>query len=32
MYVAFSSPELNSSQITDYLERVVKPQLRNNFV
>ncbi len=27
LYIAFSSPELNSSQITDYLERVVKPQL-----
>jgi len=27
IYIAFSSDNLNSSQITDYLERVVKPQL-----
>ncbi len=27
MYIGFTSPELDSSQITDYLERVVKPQL-----
>ncbi|MEH6453111.1 MAG: multidrug efflux RND transporter permease subunit, partial [Psychromonas sp.] len=27
IYLAFSSSELNASQITDYLERVVKPQL-----
>ena len=27
IYIAFSSEKLNSSQITDYLERVVKPQL-----
>lgn len=27
VYVAFSSSELNSSQITDYLEHVIKPQL-----
>ena len=27
LYIAFSSEELNSSQITDYLERVVKPQI-----
>ena len=27
IYIAFSSEELNSSQITDYLERVIKPQL-----
>ena len=27
IYIAFSSDELNASQITDYLERVVKPQL-----
>ncbi|WP_133405615.1 multidrug efflux RND transporter permease subunit [Parashewanella tropica] len=27
MYIAFSSDILNSSQITDYLERVIKPQL-----
>lgn len=27
LYISFSSPELNSSQITDYLERVVKPKL-----
>ncbi|MCL2916192.1 multidrug efflux RND transporter permease subunit [Shewanella corallii] len=27
LYISFSSHELNSSQITDYLERVVKPQL-----
>lgn len=27
LYVGFTSPELNSSQITDYLDRVVKPQL-----
>ncbi|MEJ6120822.1 multidrug efflux RND transporter permease subunit [Vibrio sp. 2-Bac 85] len=27
IYIAFSSDHLNSSQITDYLERVVKPQL-----
>jgi len=27
MYISFSSDELNGSQITDYLERVVKPQL-----
>ncbi|MEZ7863147.1 MAG: multidrug efflux RND transporter permease subunit [Aeromonadaceae bacterium] len=27
MYIAFSSDALNGSQITDYLERVVKPQL-----
>ncbi|RLV59540.1 multidrug efflux RND transporter permease subunit [Parashewanella curva] len=26
MYIAFSSDSLNSSQITDYLERVIKPQ------
>jgi len=25
--MGFTSPELNSSQITDYLERVIKPQL-----
>lgn len=27
IYIAFSSAELNASQITDYLERVIKPQL-----
>lgn len=27
LYIAFSSDKVNSSQITDYLERVVKPQL-----
>ncbi|MBM7071451.1 multidrug efflux RND transporter permease subunit [Shewanella sp. 202IG2-18] len=27
LYIAFSSDKLNSSQITDYLERVVKPQM-----
>ncbi|MEL0628353.1 multidrug efflux RND transporter permease subunit [Psychromonas aquatilis] len=27
IYIAFSSKDLNSSQITDYLERVIKPQL-----
>ena len=27
MYISFSSHELNASQITDYLERVIKPQL-----
>ncbi|PCS21622.1 multidrug efflux RND transporter permease subunit [Candidatus Enterovibrio escicola] len=27
MYVGFTSDSLNSSQITDYLERVIKPQL-----
>ncbi|MBE8168635.1 MAG: multidrug efflux RND transporter permease subunit [Shewanella sp.] len=27
LYIAFSSPSLNSSQLTDYLERVVKPQM-----
>ncbi|TEW54216.1 multidrug efflux RND transporter permease subunit [Psychromonas sp. RZ22] len=27
IYIAFSSEELNASQITDYLERVIKPQL-----
>ena len=27
IYISFSSEELNSSQITDYLERVIKPQL-----
>ncbi len=27
MYISFSSKELNGSQITDYLERVIKPQL-----
>ena len=27
IYIAFSSEQLNSSQITDYLERVIKPQL-----
>ncbi|MEW6998914.1 multidrug efflux RND transporter permease subunit [Colwelliaceae bacterium BS250] len=27
IYLAFSSLELNASQITDYLERVIKPQL-----
>ncbi|WP_019613751.1 multidrug efflux RND transporter permease subunit [Psychromonas ossibalaenae] len=27
IYLSFSSDELNSSQITDYLERVIKPQL-----
>ncbi|MGB6189388.1 MAG: multidrug efflux RND transporter permease subunit [Aeromonas molluscorum] len=27
LYLGVTSPELNSSQITDYLERVVKPQL-----
>jgi multidrug efflux pump len=27
IYIAFSSNELNASQITDYLERVIKPQL-----
>lgn len=27
LYLGFTSPELNSSQITDYLERVIKPQL-----
>jgi len=27
IYIAFSSEDLNSSQITDYLERVIKPQL-----
>jgi len=26
IYIAFSSDQLNASQITDYLERVVKPQ------
>jgi multidrug efflux pump len=26
IYIAFSSEQLNASQITDYLERVVKPQ------
>lgn len=26
IYIAFSSKDLNASQITDYLERVVKPQ------
>lgn len=27
VYISFSSAQLNSSQITDYLERVIKPQL-----
>ena len=27
LYIGFTSPELNSSQITDYLERVINPQL-----
>ncbi|MEI6897196.1 MAG: multidrug efflux RND transporter permease subunit [Psychromonas sp.] len=27
IYITFASDQLNSSQITDYLERVVKPQL-----
>ncbi|TEW52238.1 multidrug efflux RND transporter permease subunit [Psychromonas algicola] len=27
IYIAFSSEKLNSSEITDYLERVIKPQL-----
>ncbi|MGL5286229.1 multidrug efflux pump [Aeromonas sp. RU39B] len=27
LYIGVTSPELNASQITDYLERVVKPQL-----
>ena len=27
MYISFSSEQLNASQITDYLERVIKPQL-----
>ena len=27
LYIAFSSEQLNASQITDYLERVIKPQL-----
>ncbi|GLS90573.1 transporter [Psychromonas marina] len=27
IYISFASEQLNSSQITDYLERVVKPQL-----
>ena len=27
LYISFSSDEINSSQLTDYLERVVKPQL-----
>ncbi|WP_372871101.1 multidrug efflux RND transporter permease subunit [Shewanella sp.] len=27
LYIAFSSDQINSSQLTDYLERVVKPQL-----
>jgi multidrug efflux pump len=27
IYISFSSEELNASQITDYLERVIKPQL-----
>ncbi|WP_323996059.1 multidrug efflux RND transporter permease subunit [Aeromonas hydrophila] len=27
LYIGFISPELNASQITDYLERVIKPQL-----
>tara|TARA_R110001583_G_scaffold30866_2_gene106162 strand:+ start:14033 stop:17170 length:3138 start_codon:yes stop_codon:yes gene_type:complete len=27
IYIAFSSDQLNASQITDYLERVIKPQL-----
>ncbi|MEI6896927.1 MAG: multidrug efflux RND transporter permease subunit [Psychromonas sp.] len=27
IYISFSSKQLNSSQITDYLERVIKPQL-----
>lgn len=27
IYISFSSDELNASQITDYLERVIKPQL-----
>jgi len=27
LYISFYSDEINSSQITDYLERVVKPQL-----
>ena len=27
LYMGFTSPELNSSQITDHLERVIKPQL-----
>ncbi|MBW8189921.1 multidrug efflux RND transporter permease subunit [Neiella marina] len=27
IYIAFTSPELNASQINDYLERVIQPQL-----
>ena len=27
IYISFSSKQLNASQITDYLERIVKPQL-----
>ncbi|PKG39560.1 multidrug efflux RND transporter permease subunit [Psychromonas sp. Urea-02u-13] len=27
IYISFASEELNASQITDYLERVIKPQL-----
>ena len=27
IYISFASKQLNSSQITDYLERVIKPQL-----
>ncbi len=27
IYIAFASKQLNNSQITDYLERVIKPQL-----
>ena len=27
IYISFSSEQLNSSEITDYLERVIKPQL-----
>ena len=27
LYLGFTSPELNASQITDYLERVIKPQM-----
>ena len=27
MYIAFSSDELSSSQVTDYLDRVINPQL-----
>ncbi|MGB0894812.1 MAG: multidrug efflux RND transporter permease subunit [Parashewanella sp.] len=27
MYIAFSSDRINASQLTDYLERVVKPQM-----